>query len=597
MPAVEDAQRFIELIRKSKLIPEARFTTALEELRSQHGGEYPADVDVMQQFLIEKGFLTDWHCTKLRVGKYKGFFLSKYRLLKHLGTGGMSSVYLAEHILMNRKVAIKVLPRRRVNDSSYLARFHLEAQAAAHLDHPNIVRAFDVDNEDDTHYIVMEYVPGCDLHQYVKGHGPVGFEAAADYIAQAADGLQHAHDKGVVHRDIKPANLLLDDNGMVKILDMGLARLKQDENASLTIAHSENVLGTADYLAPEQAVNSHRVDHRVDIYSLGCSLYFLLTGHPPFPEGSLAQRIAKHQSVMPDKIKKSRPNCPPSLARICERMIAKQPDDRFSSAADVASELRGWVESRGKVLSSNEGTGNLSVRERGPGQSHVSGAPGKPAEPHPPVPAPSQSNTTGVDDLLPPDMRESPSSSHFDPAIQDTVASVDDTTPKPTQPGETALPRATMLPVAQALDADFSDQSPPSSGSSQAGQSPFNSSALDDDPFDIPAESNPGGSVLVSSAALKQQMQERQQTEQRRKSKVSGNSSEAGLNISVEGIPAIIWVVVAVLFMLIGILIAISYQKTEDDSQPKEIKSKSLEGVSLMDSIGIPQATKSGGTT
>ena len=167
--------------------------------------------------------------------------------------------------------------------------------AAAQLNHPNIVQTFDIGKDGDMNYIVMEYVEGRDLQNLVQDSGPVEFEAAANYLRQAAEGLGYAHQKGLIHRDIKPANLLLDNRGVVKLLDLGLARFVDQKTPSLTIAHDENVLGTADYLAPEQAKDSHSVDSRADIYSLGCTLYFLLTGHPPFPSGTLPQRIYKHQ--------------------------------------------------------------------------------------------------------------------------------------------------------------------------------------------------------------------------------------------------------------------------------------------------------------
>jgi serine/threonine protein kinase len=278
----------------------------------------------------------------------------------------MSAVYLAQHTMMHRLHAIKVLPRDRVEDSSYLARFKREAKAAAALDHPNIVRAYDIDQQKDQYYLVMEYVKGRDLSELVKdlnAHGELlDLELAVDYIIQAARGLQHAHDAGLIHRDIKPANLLVDERGVLKILDLGLALFSEDEKASLTITHNENVLGTADYLAPEQALSSHHVDQRADIYSLGCTFYYLLTGHPPFPEGSLAQRIARHQSDRPPEIRRDRPDCPEALIAICDRMMAKKPEDRFPKAAAVAESLSAWLESRRRGAPSEAPVGDTAPR-------------------------------------------------------------------------------------------------------------------------------------------------------------------------------------------------------------------------------------------
>jgi serine/threonine-protein kinase len=345
--ATLSVESFIDYVERSELVEADALQQVIDECKTAHGGELPDDADVLANLLIEKKLLTSWHVEKLMDKKYRGFSLGKYRMLRLIGSGGMSTVYLAEHKLMHRQRAIKVLPKRRVNDSSYLARFHLEAQATSQLDHPNIVRCYDVDNEGDTHYIVMEFIEGKDLNTIVKQEGPLSLELACNYIAQAAEGLQHAHEKGLIHRDVKPANLLVDTKGILKILDLGLALFSDNERASLTVEHNENVLGTADYLAPEQAVNSHKVDHRADIYGLGCALYFVLTGHPPFPEGTLAQRIAKHQTQSPDDIRKDRPDCPRDLADICMKMRQKRPEQRYANMSEVAVALEGWLANHG----------------------------------------------------------------------------------------------------------------------------------------------------------------------------------------------------------------------------------------------------------
>ena len=338
---------FLEYVEKSKLAEPGQLRKSLDKLRAGNSGSLPDDADRVAESLIDDGLITKWHVDKLMDKKYKGFILGKYKLLRLLGSGGMSTVYLGEHILMHRLRAIKVLPKGRVNDSSYLARFVREAQATAMLEHPNVVKAYDIDNDGDTHYLVMEYIEGRDLQNIVKQEGPLPLEVACNYIAQAADGFQYAHENGLIHRDVKPANLLVDSKGVVKILDLGLALLADEERSSLTVAHNENVLGTADYLSPEQAVNSHKVDSRADIYSLGCTLYFALTGHAPFTDGSLAQRIIKHQREMPEDIRKERAEVPRDLADICWKMIQKRPERRYPRMKDVSEALKGWLTSHG----------------------------------------------------------------------------------------------------------------------------------------------------------------------------------------------------------------------------------------------------------
>ena len=336
----------VDLVWRSELIAPDELKSALADCRRSHGGEIPAEGQEVLRHLQDSGLLTGWQCEQFAAGKAKGFFLSKYKILSHIGTGGMSSVYLAEHQLMRQQRAVKVLPRRLVEEATYLARFYREAEAIAKLDHPNIVRAYDVDHDGDLHYLVMEYVPGENLQDFVERTGPVRFPDAARYTLAACDALEYAHQASVVHRDIKPSNLLLDESGVVKILDLGLARFSDESaDSSVTNADQGAVMGTADYLAPEQAIDSHAAGPPADLYGLGCTLYFLLTGHPPFTEGSLTQRILNHQDRMPPEIQQDRPDCPHGLSDICWKMIQKKPQDRYPSAAAAGQALRRWLHS------------------------------------------------------------------------------------------------------------------------------------------------------------------------------------------------------------------------------------------------------------
>jgi len=353
------AEEYLELVRRSDLVDTERLTQVLSELPQPIG-----DSGIVGSTLIKHGLLTEWQNEKLLAGRYKGFFLGKYKILDHLGTGGMSSVYLAEHRLMRHRVAIKVLPKNLVQQSSYLERFHQEARAAALLDHPNMVRAYDVDNDRDQHFLVMEYVEGSDVKEVVAESGPLAYRTAADYVRQAADGLAYAHGKGLVHRDIKPANLLVDKSGTVKILDLGLVRFSDEVKGSLTVEYDENMIGTVDYLAPEQAMNSHKADGRADIYSLGCTLYFMLTGSPPFPEGTIPQRVMMHQTADPPSIRKARADAPAGLLAICTRMMAKSPENRYQSAAEVSQAITSWLSGGSGILTSSSG-----ILRRGPSGS------------------------------------------------------------------------------------------------------------------------------------------------------------------------------------------------------------------------------------
>jgi serine/threonine protein kinase len=339
--------RFLQFVERSGLIPTDRLTALIDQWKRMATATDLDDAERCGAYLVQAGAITPWQCHKLLDGRHRGF------MLDHLGSGGMSNVYLAEHVLMQRRVAIKVLPEHLVADSSYLARFLFEGQAVAALDHPNIVRAYDLGTDGRIHYLVMEYVEGSDLEELVARQGPLPYGLAADYVAQAAVGLEHAHEAGIVHRDIKPANLLVDRAGTVKVLDLGLACFRAEIRPVPEFARDEQVLGTAAYFAPEQAVNSQTVDGRADIYGLGCTLYYLLTGHPPFRGETPLELKQVAPSILVD-----RPDAPAPLVAICTRMMEKRPEDRFQTACEVVTALGRWL-AQERVMTHSSARGQM----------------------------------------------------------------------------------------------------------------------------------------------------------------------------------------------------------------------------------------------
>lgn len=338
MPAPTTIDGFLELGIKSGLLE----TDAVQTCRGvwQESGRIPQSPKEVADSLIEQGMLTHFQAEKLIAGRWRGFVIAgKYRLLERLGAGGMGQVFLCEHITMGRKVALKILPVAQAEDPASLARFYREARAVARLDHPNIVRAHDIDHNGKLHFIVLEFVDGCNLHDFIRRNGTLSPVRAAHYIRQAALGLQHAHEAGLVHRDIKPGNLLLDRQGTVKILDMGLARFFHEDSAAFIKEYEVGyIIGTGDYIAPEQIVDS-RVDIRADIYSLGGTMYYLLTGKSPFQDGTNAQKIIWHQVRHPKTLRVLRPDLPEALVRVFERTIAKEPARRFQTPLELAKVL------------------------------------------------------------------------------------------------------------------------------------------------------------------------------------------------------------------------------------------------------------------
>jgi serine/threonine protein kinase len=268
----------------------------------------------------------------------------RYRILRVLGVGGMGTVYQAEHRVMERCVALKVIRTDLTSNAGAVERFRREVKAAAKLNHPNIVDAFDAEQVGNLHLLVMEYVEGSDLARVVAERGPLPVVEACNYVSQAALGLQHAFERGMIHRDIKPQNLMLTGGPdtppecrTVKILDFGLARFATTTGGGDTA--SGTLLGTVDFMAPEQADDAHRVDIRADVYSLGCTLYYLLAGRPPFPVGTLVQKVMCHVERTPPPLTNFRSDLAPELLDVIGKLLAKKPEDRYQTPAEVVQAL------------------------------------------------------------------------------------------------------------------------------------------------------------------------------------------------------------------------------------------------------------------
>jgi serine/threonine protein kinase len=291
----------------------------------------PKDGETLLRELYKQNLLTKFQAQQLAAGRTKSLIMGNYVILDKIGAGGMGQVFKAEHRRMRRVVAVKTLPTALTKDAAALARFQREVEAAAKLRHPNIVAADDADEANGVHFLVMEYVDGKDLSARVKQNGPLSVDEAVSFTLQAAKGLAFAHQKGIVHRDIKPANLLVDDEGTVKILDMGLARIESsgDVSAQAELTGTGTVMGTVDYMAPEQALSTKHADARADVYSLGCSLYYLLTGKAIYYGDTLMAKLLAHRSNPIPPLRSVRPDVSEPIDAVFRKMVAKNVEERY----------------------------------------------------------------------------------------------------------------------------------------------------------------------------------------------------------------------------------------------------------------------------
>lgn len=349
--AIDTVANFIALLRMRQLLEPVQLHEVNQKMSR---GGFPR---VVAKELVRRGWVTVYQVNQLfSETEGRDLLQGPYRILDQLGKGGMSKIFKAWHMTKKCHVALKVIHPELLNDPEAVQQFHQEMRAVGQLNHPNIVRSIEANLViGNIHYFAMEFIEGTDLNKAVTLSGQLPVVQACDCIRQAALGLQHAYERGLVHRDIKPANLILTTEGnLVKVLDMGLARLewfhKDDLSISTMSRQKAAMMGSPDYLSPEQAIDPEHVDIRADIYSLGCTFYFLLTGQVPFPGGSLAQKLMQHQQQEATPLDQQRKDVPPGLVPIVRKMMAKKPDDRFRTPAAVVVALGSYCRAESSTV-------------------------------------------------------------------------------------------------------------------------------------------------------------------------------------------------------------------------------------------------------
>ena len=337
----------LPLIRRSGILMDRQF----EELRAKvSSGEYPTETRALAEHLVAEGILTEFQARRLLRNKVHGLTVGRYVILERLGEGGRGRVFKAQHRLMGRLVALKVIAPEIAARASSIARFYREMRLIGRLDHPNVIRAFDADQIGDLLYIVMEYLAGRSLDHVLEHRGALPAAEVVDYMAQAALGLTHAHERGIVHRDVKPHNLFLSDDGQVKVLDLGLSALMEVDSGASYATAAGMVVGTVHYMSPEQAL-ALNVDFRSDLFSLGCTMYHLLSGCLPFPGETFAECLALRIKGQPTPITDFRPDLSPRVIQLLEKLMARRPEDRFQTASEAAEALQTLADQEAGALS------------------------------------------------------------------------------------------------------------------------------------------------------------------------------------------------------------------------------------------------------
>jgi serine/threonine protein kinase len=330
---------FLKNVLRSGVLDRDRLQAALRGVPRELRG----DPNALADFLVRRGHLSRFQARRIVKGKGKGLVLGPYQVLAPIGRGGMGSVFLARDSRNNELIALKVLPRSKA-ERRQRARFRREMKFSSGLDHPHVATTYSSGKIDEVYYIAMEYIPGKSLQRLVTAEGPLDASRAARLMSEVAAGLEHAHARGLIHRDLKPSNIMVTPHDHAKVLDLGLAIVEGEDLADFRVVGGKGyIVGTMDYIAPEQTANSATVDRRADIYSLGCTLYFAVTGRPPVPGGTTKEKIRRQRREEPESLLDLKPSIPVPFVILIRQMMAKDPAERPATAAEVVRRLQPWA--------------------------------------------------------------------------------------------------------------------------------------------------------------------------------------------------------------------------------------------------------------